>query len=278
MVAGQPPFVGIVSTAALLLAMAAPPREQGRLFRVDEWRRFPAALVAKSEFQKMRRRLVSLAAATLLALAASPTLAASSLLPPPDTGARVTPGATEYRIGPQDVLEISVNQLPELTRTVQVDPGGKILLPLIGQVQATGRTPPELSEDIAVALKKTYMKDPQVTVGVKEAQGQKVTVEGAVSSPGVYALAGPTTLLQAVALAKGVDNKLANEHRVGIFRTIGGTRRSAFYDLTQIRSGKSEDPPIYGNDIVVVDTSGAKSFFQNYSGGFGLLGMLLRPW
>ena len=226
----------------------------------------------------MRRRLFSLAAATLLAFATTPALAATSILPPPDNISRVTPGATEYRIGPQDVLEINVNQLPELTRTVQVDPGGKILLPLIGQVQAVGRTSPELSADIADALRKTYMKDPQVTVGVKEAQGQKVTVEGAVGSPGVYPLAGPTSLLQAVALAKGVDNKLANEHHVGVFRTIGGVRRSAFYDLAQIRSGKADDPPIYGNDVVVVDTSGTKSFFQNYQGGFGLLGMLLRPW
>jgi polysaccharide export outer membrane protein len=226
----------------------------------------------------MRRRLSSLAAATLLALIAAPVLAVAGNLPPPDNVSRVTPGATEYRIGPQDTLEISVNQLPELTRTVQVDLGGKILLPLIGQVQAIGRTPPELSADIAAALQKTYMKDPQVIVAVKEAQGQKVTVEGAVGAPGVYPLTGPTTLLQAVALAKGVDTKLANERRVAIFRTVGGVRRSAFFDLAQIRSGKAEDPPIYGNDMVVVDTSGTKTFFQNYQGGFGLLGMLLRPW
>lgn len=226
----------------------------------------------------MRRRLFSLAAATLVAFAAAPALASSASLPPPDNVSRVTPGATEYRIGPQDTLEINVNQLPELSHTVQVDLGGKILLPLIGQVNALGRTPPELSNDIADALRKTYMKDPQVTVAVKEAQGQKVTVDGAVEAPGVYALAGPTSLLQAVALAKGVNSHLANEHRVGIFRTVGGVRRSAYYDLAQIRSGKAEDPTIYGNDIVVVDTSGTKSFFQNYQGGFGLLGMLLRPW
>ncbi|HSV04625.1 MAG TPA: polysaccharide biosynthesis/export family protein [Phenylobacterium sp.] len=228
----------------------------------------------------MRRRLFSLAAATLLAFSATPVFATSALLPPPDNVSRVTPGATEYRIGPQDTLEINVNQLPELSHTVQVDLGGKILLPLIGQINALGRTPPELSNDIAAALRKSYMKDPQVTVAVKEAQGQKVTVEGAVASPGVYALAGPTSLMQAVALAKGVDSRLANEHRVAIFRTVGGVRRSAFYDLAQIRTGKAEDPSIYGNDIVVVDQSGAKSFMQNFQGGsfLGLLGMLIRPW
>jgi polysaccharide export outer membrane protein len=227
----------------------------------------------------MRRRSSSLAAAAVLALAAAPALAATPL-PPPDAMARMAPGATEYRIGPADTLDINVNQLPEFTKTVEVDPSGRILLPLIGQVQASGRTPAQLSEDIATELKKKYMKDPLVVVSVKEAQGQKVTVDGAVSKPGVYPLAGPTTLLQAVALAQGPDPKLANPKRVAIFRTIGGERRSAFYDLTQIRTGKSEDPVVYGNDIVVVDSSGPKSFMQNFQGGtfVGLLGMLLRPW
>ena len=85
------------------------------------------------------------------------------------------------------------------------DTGGNLLLPLIGQVRAAGRTPAELSDEIATALKKKYMKDPQVVVSVKEAQGQKITVDGAVGQPGVYPLNGPTTLMQAVSLAKGAD-------------------------------------------------------------------------
>ncbi|MFC3069482.1 polysaccharide biosynthesis/export family protein [Phenylobacterium soli] len=226
----------------------------------------------------MRRRSPSLAAAAFLALAAAPAFAGTSALPPPDAIARVSPGATEYRIGPQDMLDVNVSQLPDLTKTVQVDPSGKILMPLIGQMQAGGRTPAQLSNDIAAELKKKYMKDPIVVVSVKEANGEKVTVDGAVSKPGVYALAGPTTLLQAVALASGPDPKLANPKRVAIFRTVGGQRVNAIYDLTQIRSGHAEDPAVYGNDIVVVDTSGAKSFMQNFQGGFGLLGMLIRPW
>ena len=122
------------------------------------------------------------------------------------------------------------------------------------------------------------MKDPQVTVAVKEAQSQKVTVDGAVIQPGVYPLTGRTTLLQAVSLAKGPDPKLANIKHVAIFRTIGGTRRSAMYDLSQVRTGKADDPEVFGNDIIVVDTSGSKSFFQNFSGGFGLLGLLVHPY
>jgi len=212
-----------------------------------------------------------------LALSAAPALARTADLPPPDALTHQV-SAGDYRISPQDTLDIDVSQVAELSKPVTVDTSGKVLLPLVGQIQAAGRTPAELSQDIAVALKKHYMKDPQVVVSVKESQGQKITIDGAVTQPGVYALNGPTTLMQAVSLAKGADMHFANLHRVAIFRTVNGSRRTAVYDLQQIRSGRASDPPVYGTDIVVVDTSGTKNFFQNFQGGFGLLGMLIRPW
>lgn len=229
----------------------------------------------------MRRRMPSLTAAAIIALGGASAMAepgaASADMPPPDaiTQARAS---GEYRIGPQDMLEINVSQVEELSKPVQVDTGGNILLPLVGQLQAAGRTPAELSNDIAAALKQKYMKNPQVVVAVKDAQGQKITVDGAVGQPGVYALNGPTTLMQAVSLARGADPHLANMHRVAIFRQVNGVRRSAYYDLTRIRNGQTEDPPVYGTDIVVVDTSGAKSFVQTFQGAFGLVGMIIRPW
>jgi polysaccharide export outer membrane protein len=226
----------------------------------------------------MRWRPIPLAAAALIALGAPSAFAASSNLPPPDSAPKVKAAAADYRIGPGDVLNINVDQLAELSKTFEVDTGGRLLLPLVGQIPAAGRTPAELSDDIAVALKKRYMKDPQVVVSLKEAQGQRVTVDGAVNKPGVYPLAGPTTLLQAVSLGGGPDQHFANVHRVAIFRTVDGQRRPIFYDLAKVRSGKAEDPPVYGNDIVVVDTSGAKSFMQNFQGALGPLGVLLRPW
>ncbi|WP_395673019.1 polysaccharide biosynthesis/export family protein [Phenylobacterium sp.] len=227
----------------------------------------------------MRRSRPALAAvaAIILTTAAAPAVAGPSL-PPPESAALISTAAADYRIGAQDKIEVNVFGIEELKREVQVDSGGKILLPLIGQVQAGGRTPAELSTDIEGLLRQNYMKDPKVIVTVNEAQGQKVTVDGAVLQPGVYPLAGPTTLLQAVSLARGPDPRLANTRRVAIFRTVGGKRHSAFFDLAQIRSGKSEDPQVFGNDIVVVDMSGAKSFMQNFQGGFSLLGALLRPW
>ena len=230
----------------------------------------------------MRQRLSLFAAAALMAastvMATSTGAVAAPQLPPPDVVAAANIGSRDYRIGADDTLDINVFQIAELTRTVRVDSSGKVLLPLLGSVQASGRTPDELSVDIATALKKSYMKDPQVTVAVKDAQSQRVTVDGAVVQPGVYPLTGRTTLLQAVSLAKGPDPRLANIRHVAIFRTVGGARHSAMYDLSQVRTGKAEDPEVFGNDIIVVDTSGSKSFFQNFSGGFGLLGMLLRPY
>jgi polysaccharide export outer membrane protein len=230
----------------------------------------------------MRRRLPSLTAAAVIALGGAstlvePALGASSGMPPPDAITQ-SQSSGEYRIGPQDMLDINVSQVEELSKPVQVDTGGNVLLPLVGQIKAAGRTPSELSDDIAAALKKKYMKDPQVVVAVKDAQGQKITIDGAVTQPGIYPLNGPTTLMQAVSLAKGADPNRANTHKVAIFRQVNGVRRSAYYDLARIRSGEAEDPPVYGTDIVVVDTSGTKSFVQTFQGTFGLLGMLIRPW
>lgn len=220
----------------------------------------------------MRRLLSSLAAATLLAFAAGPALSAGAL-PAPDSAALLSQAATDYRIGSQDVLEVNVFGIDDLKREVQVDGGGKVILPLIGQIQAGGRTPGEFSSDIETALKAKYMRDPQVIVTVKNAQSQRVTIDGAVNKPGVYPLSGPTTLLQAISLGGGPDQKLANVKKVAVFRQSGGKRHGAVFNLNEIRSGKTDDPQIYGNDIVVVETSGGAKFIQNFQGVFPILGL-----
>lgn len=220
-----------------------------------------------------------LAAAALGAIAVAPAAAAPEALPPPDAVATSDAHAPEYRIIPQDVLEVTVLQVPELSRSVTVDNKGNIALPFLGEVPVAAKTPQEVSDQLTRVLGAKFMKDPQVTVRVSEAQGQKVTVDGAVASPGAYALSGPTSLLQVVALAKGPDPRLANERRVAIFRTVEGARRMATFDLRAIRRGQVKDPTVYGGDIVVVDTSGTKSFLQSYQSGFGLMGLMFGgPW
>ncbi|MGA0606736.1 polysaccharide biosynthesis/export family protein [Phenylobacterium sp. VNQ135] len=221
----------------------------------------------------MRRQLLSIAAAAFL-VAAPPALAAKNSLPAPDSAALLAPAAADYRIGAQDVLEVNVFGIEDLKREVQVDNGGNVSLPLVGAMKAGGRTPGEFSEDVEKALKAKYMKDPQVIVTVKNAQSQRVTIDGAVNKPGVYPLSGPTTLLQAISLGGGPDQKLANVKKVAVFRQVGGKRHAATFNLNEIRAGKTDDPQIYGNDIVVVDTSGGSKFIQNFQGVFPLLGFL----
>jgi len=170
---------------------------------------------------------------------------------------------SDYRIGPQDTLIVDVFQVEDLSKTVQVETNGTILLPLIGQVMATGRTPKQLSDDIAEQLGKSYVKDPLVTVTVKESSSQKVTIDGAVVQPGIYPIAGNTTLMQAVALAKGPDPNLANTKEVAIFRNNGAQRTAAVFDLSAIRAGKAVDPPVYANDVIVVETSGGRRFLHD---------------
>ena len=180
--------------------------------------------------------------------------------PNPVTSSQLT---AAYRIGPRDILSIDVFQVPDLSRVVQVDGSGLIAFPPIGQLTAAGRSTADLSNDISTALAAHYVKDPLVSVTMKESQSQRVTVDGAVEQPGVYPLTGPTTLLQAVALARGPDPRIANLHKVSIFRTVAGRRVTTTFDLSAIRSGRHADPEVLANDTIVVDTSAGRSFLRD---------------
>lgn len=196
---------------------------------------------------------------------------------PPPTGATLRLDDEAYKIGSQDTIEIDVFQIPDLSKTTQVDAAGNVRLPLLGEVKAAGRTPGELAGFVQSQLKNSYVKDPRVTVTVKESSSRRVTVDGAVVQPGIYPLNGPTTLLQAVALARGPDPREANLKKVAIFRNIGGERQAAVYDLSSIRSGKAPDPQVYPDDVVVVETSRGRSFLRDISGAVPFLS-IFRPY
>lgn len=171
-------------------------------------------------------------------------------------------GLVEYRLGPTDVIAVNVFNAQELSTEAMVDAGGGILLPLVGSVQAVGKTPGELSDEIADKLRGRFIKDPQVVVNVKEARARTVTVDGAVKQPGIYPVVGHMSLQQAIATARGAS-ELADTDRVILFRTIDGQRMAALYDLDDIRSGRVEDPQIFGRDIVVVGESGTRRFLKD---------------
>jgi polysaccharide export outer membrane protein len=169
----------------------------------------------------------------------------------------------EYKIGPLDTLDVIVFGEPDLSaKALQVDAAGQIALPLIGTVQARGKTPAELSSQLEQLLGARYLRDPQVTVTVASSVSQKVSVEGEVTEPGVYPLTGPTTLLGVLALAKG-ETDVATLRQVVVFRTINGQRMGAVFDVASIRRGQAADPVIEGNDMVVVGYSAAKRFWKN---------------
>ncbi len=172
----------------------------------------------------------------------------------------------EYRIGVGDKLDVRVFQVADLSfAELVVDTSGNINLPLIGAVRGAGRTAGEMSTDIAERLAAQYLRNPQVTVTVKEAASQKITVDGAVTKPGVYEMRGSTSLLQAVAMAEG-PTRVADLTKVAVFRSIDGRRSVALFDLSAIRQGRASDPQVLGDDVVVVDTSRLSSALREVVG------------
>ena len=168
-----------------------------------------------------------------------------------------TPGAKGYLIGPQDVLDVTVFMAPDLSKSLQVAEDGTISLPLSGQLTAAGKSPSQLEREIASRLNARYMKSPQVTVFVKEYNSQRVTVSGAVKTPGVFPLRGNETLMQVIAKGGGLDRDVSSNDIV-VFRTIDGERAIARYDFDAIRSGAASDPQVLPGDIVVVGDSTTK--------------------
>jgi polysaccharide export outer membrane protein len=233
----------------------------------------------RSFHARMRGLLLALCTLVLLAGCASapshnPNFTDNEALPPPDTttASGAYEGGSDYRIGAQDLLQVSVYGIDDLSRDVRVNSNGQVSLPLIGSVMAGGKTIPELEKDIGDKLKHGYVQDPQVSVFVKEFTSQQVTLEGALKKPGIYPLTGKTTLLQAIALAQGLDD-LADLHGVIVFRTIDGKRMGAAYDIAQVRAGNAPDPQIYGDDVVVVEKSGSRSIYREFLRSIPALGI-----
>jgi polysaccharide biosynthesis/export protein len=187
----------------------------------------------------------------------------------------VTPDSEDYRLGPLDVIEVSVFQVPELTKSVQINASGVISLPLIGTVRVGGRAIRDVEREIEQRLGEKYLQSPQVSILVKEYTSQRITVEGAVNSPGIYPISGRTTLLQAIALAKGPD-RTADQSGVIIFRQTADAREAAVFDLGPIRAGEAPDPVLRGGDVIVVDQSAIRTAWRDIRESVGVLGFF-RP-
>ena len=147
-----------------------------------------------------------------------------------------TQAVEEYTIGPEDVLQINVWMEPELTSRVTVRPDGKIGVPLLNDVQASGLTPRQLAQKITEGLAK-YIAELNVSVIVAEIHSPVVYITGAVNRPGAYILTGPLTVMQVLIRAGGLS-EYAKSDEIQIMRADGETIRRLRFDYKQFIEGK----------------------------------------
>lgn len=192
-------------------------------------------------------------------------------LPPPAN----TAGGTQQVISANDVVRVRVFQVSELDTTAQVDSGGQIFLPLIGAVQAGGKSVRTLQSEITQRYASRYLQNPQVTVSIEESVGQRVTVDGEFNRVGLYPVTTQTGLLQVIAQAGGLS-RIADSGQIFVFRDVGGETYVAQFDVNRIRSGQQRDPRIFGGDVVIAFASGTAIMAQNLREAFGLAASVPR--
>ncbi len=194
----------------------------------------------------------------------------------PSSGADRAASALDYRIGPEDLLEISVFEAPALNRTVRVSADGDISLPLLGAVEAAGLTSRQLEAVLEELLRRSYMKDPHVGVFVEQIKSHPVSVFGAVERPGVYQIRGAKTLVEVLSMAQGLASDAGDtvivERRGGLALSrnaggdsAGGSRGRSASGRQTIRipleglldSGNPRDNVlVYPGDVVKVTRAG----------------------
>jgi polysaccharide biosynthesis/export protein len=155
-------------------------------------------------------------------------------------GPAASSAAEDYRIGPQDLLEISVFEAPELNSTVRVSARGEISLPLVGAVQASNLTPKALEFVLQELLRRSYMKDPHVSVFMKDMQSHPVSVFGAVKKPGVFQIDGPKSLVEILSMAEGLAEDAGDTVIVMRGARLSGTEKAAVDSPSP--NGKSDVP------------------------------------
>lgn len=174
---------------------------------------------------------------------------ASTPAKPPATAAQVDPS---YTIGAEDVINIAVWKEPDFSSTVPVRPDGRVSVALIGDVQAAGRTPTQLADDLTVLLKK-YIAEPRVTVMVTTMNSRRAFLLGEVNRPGPILMTPEMTVLQAIAAAGG-PTVYANSKKMYVLRTENGQQSKLPFNYKEAIKGNSPEQNIVlkpGDTIVV---------------------------
>jgi len=170
---------------------------------------------------------------------------------PPTAAVLAGTDTRDYVIGPEDILAVNVWKEPEISRNVPVRPDGKISLPLIGDIEASGFTPTKLQGDIKKRLE-AYMTDPEVTVIVQEVKSLKFNIVGEIAKPGSYALSQSMTVLDAIALAGGLRD-FAKQKEIYILRVSDkGSHFRMPFNYKDVIKGKKGDLELQPRDTVVV--------------------------
>lgn len=186
----------------------------------------------------------------------------SKLLPAPNRQ-DLTASDRPSLVGPLDTIQVDVFNVPELSREMQVDASGRISIPLVGTIDARGKTAEELASAIEASLRGRYVRNPEVTINIKSSVSQVVTVDGQVVEPGLYPVTNQMTLMRAISSAKGLS-EFARQDDVVILRTVDGRRMAGLYNIGAIRRGVYDDPAIYANDVIVVGDSPQRRLFRDF--------------
>jgi polysaccharide export outer membrane protein len=168
-------------------------------------------------------------------------------------GSRAAHSDSSYVIGANDVLLVNVWKEPDISHSVPVRSDGKISLPLVGELQASGQTPEQLEQEITKRLQ-SYISEPEVTVIVTDSKSQKVNILGFVARPGAYLLTTSTTVLDAIAMAGGFKD-FAKQKSIYVLRQApDGTQKRIPFNYKDVIKGKNPDENIrlQAGDTVVV--------------------------
>lgn len=162
------------------------------------------------------------------------------------------PDQDKYLLGPEDAIEVSVWKEPDLTKQLVVRPDGKITYPLIGEVQAAGRTIKELQDEISRRLEK-YVTDAHVTVILLKAQNYKIYVTGKVNKPGDFMVGKPVNVMQAISMAGGLT-PFASPKSIRVLRTVSGTEVVYPFNYKEVAQGMmlEQNRMLLPGDVVVV--------------------------
>ena len=157
-------------------------------------------------------------------------------------------------LGPGDILEVRVYREPELSGLYHVGPNGTFTFPLIGEVKANQGGIYKLTQELTTRLKQEYLRDPQVTVLIKETRSKKVFVLGLVKKPGSYTFESKMTVVQAIALAGGLQT-LASRDLVLIRNNKQGLEQKFRIPFKEISQGKAPNSPLQPGDILFIPES-----------------------